>query len=169
MININNYEVWFVTGSQHLYGEKTLAQVAENSKTIADAMGLALPIKVIYKPVLTGPDAIATLCREANNSPSCIGLICWMHTFSPAKMWIGGFWQDADVQNELSVWTRVAAGWIFAGGAHHTCFTQEITQQYLEIFAEMAGMECVVIGKDSMVDQIRKELRWNEAYYDRGR
>ena len=90
MINLKQLEAWFVTGSQHLYGPKTLAQVAANSQKIAKALGSALPVKVVFKPVQTTPDAISQLCREANNDPKCIGLICWMHTFSPAKMWIAG-------------------------------------------------------------------------------
>ena len=92
MIELKQYEAWFVTGSQHLYGEETLKQVAANSGQIARALGdaAAMPVKVVFKPVLTTPDAIAQLCREANNAPNCVGLICWMHTFSPAKMWIAG-------------------------------------------------------------------------------
>jgi L-arabinose isomerase len=92
MLNLNNFEVWFVTGSQHLYGEATLNKVAQHSNEIV--MWLAhsgkLPVKVIFKPVVTTPDAITSLCQEANNSHNCIGLITWMHTFSPAKMWIAG-------------------------------------------------------------------------------
>jgi L-arabinose isomerase len=92
MIDLKGYEIWFVTGSQHLYGPKTLEQVAEHSKEIAAALGASkhMPVKVVFKPVLTTPDAIRELCLEANSSKSCIGLITWMHTFSPAKMWIAG-------------------------------------------------------------------------------
>jgi L-arabinose isomerase len=90
MINLKQYELWFVTGSQHLYGPETLKQVAEDSKTIAAALSEKLPVTVVFKPVLTTPDAIHTLCLEANSAPNCIGLITWMHTFSPAKMWIAG-------------------------------------------------------------------------------
>jgi L-arabinose isomerase len=81
-----------VTGSQHLYGPKTLEQVAEHSREIAaalDASGISR-CKVVFKPVLTTPEAIRELCLEANSSKNCIGLITWMHTFSPAKMWIAG-------------------------------------------------------------------------------
>ena len=175
MINLQQYEAWFVTGSQDLYGEETLRQVASNSQQIAQALGgaAAVPVRVVFKPVLTTPDAISQLCREANNSPNCVGLICWMHTFSPAKMWIAGlsslrkplvhlhtqfnreipwnaidmnfmnlnqaahgdrefgfictrlrkaravvvgYWQDADVQDELGHWTRAAAAWADAQG-----------------------------------------------------
>lgn len=92
MIDLKQYEIWFVTGSQHLYGPKTLDQVAVHSREIAGALGASpeMPVKVIFKPVLTTPDAIKELCLEANSAQNCIGLITWMHTFSPAKMWIGG-------------------------------------------------------------------------------
>jgi L-arabinose isomerase len=92
MIDLKKYEVWFVTGSQHLYGPKTLEIVAEHSREIAAALGASthMPLSVVFKPVLTTPDAIRELCLAANSSPSCIGLITWMHTFSPAKMWIAG-------------------------------------------------------------------------------
>ena len=92
MIDLKQYEVWFVTGSQHLYGPKTLETVAEHSGAIASAFGNSqhLPVNVVFKPVLTTPDAIRELCLEANSSKNCIGLITWMHTFSPAKMWIAG-------------------------------------------------------------------------------
>ncbi len=91
-IELKKLEIWFVTGSQHLYGEETLKQVAEHSKTIAKAFDdhekIAIP--VVFKPVLTTPDDIYQLLMKANATPQCIGLICWMHTFSPAKMWIRG-------------------------------------------------------------------------------
>jgi L-arabinose isomerase len=83
-------EIWFLTGSQHLYGPETLKQVAANSQAIAGGLGEKLPLPVVFKPVLTTPDAIRTTILEANANPDCAGLILWMHTFSPAKMWIGG-------------------------------------------------------------------------------
>lgn len=92
MISFDNFEAWFVTGSQHLYGEETLKQVAEDSQKIAQALSESakIPVKIVFKPVLKTPDEIYKLCLEANASPNCIGLITWMHTFSPAKMWIAG-------------------------------------------------------------------------------
>ena len=92
MIDLNGFEVWFVTGSQHLYGEKALSEVAEHSQKIAEGLTHSgkLPVKVIFKPVVTTPQAIYDLCTEANNARACIGLITWMHTFSPGKMWING-------------------------------------------------------------------------------
>ena len=90
--NIPPCEIWFITGSQHLYGPETLKQVADHSQKIAEGLSRSksIPLKVIYKPILTGPEEIRKICQEANNSPECAGLIAWMHTFSPAKMWIGG-------------------------------------------------------------------------------
>ena len=176
MVNLNEFEVWFVTGSQDLYGEDTLKKVAEHSKEMAQQMtgSEKLPVKVIFKPVVTSPDAITRLCREANNDQNCIGLITWMHTFSPAKMWIAGlnalqkpfvhlhtqynrdlpwadidmdfmnlnqsahgdrefgfigsrmrlsrkvivgFWQDDDVLSSLATWMRAACAWHDAQGA----------------------------------------------------
>ncbi len=90
--NLKELEAWFVTGSQHLYGEETLQQVDKNSQEIAAALDQsnAIPVKIIFKPVLTTPEAIHTLCQEASTAENCIGLITWMHTFSPARMWIAG-------------------------------------------------------------------------------
>ncbi len=92
MISLKQYQIWFVTGSQDLYGPETLKQVAAHSQEVARALNdaPALPVKVVYKPVLTTPDSIAALCQEANNARNCIGLITWCHTFSPSKMWIQG-------------------------------------------------------------------------------
>ncbi|MGN6325322.1 L-arabinose isomerase [Pseudolysinimonas sp.] len=84
--------VWFLTGSQGLYGEETLRQVAEQSKTVA--AGLAgsadIPVTVEWKPVLTDPESIRRAMLDANADDAVIGVITWMHTFSPAKMWISG-------------------------------------------------------------------------------
>lgn len=91
-MKIASKEIWFVTGSQHLYGPETLKQVASNSKNIVDGLNGSgqLPINMVFKPIVTTPDDILKLCREASNDPSCIGLVAWMHTFSPSKMWIAG-------------------------------------------------------------------------------
>jgi L-arabinose isomerase len=92
MIELSQFEIWFVTGSQHLYGDETLKQVAANAEKIASFLGQCshIPVKVVFKPVVTGSHGVSSVCLEANNSQNCIGLICWMHTFSPAKMWIAG-------------------------------------------------------------------------------
>ena len=85
-------EAWFVTGSQELYGEEVLLQVASDSTAIIEGLNASgkLPIPVAFKPVLKSPEAIFNLVQEANSDPNCVGLIAWMHTFSPAKMWIHG-------------------------------------------------------------------------------
>lgn len=92
MINLKKYEVWFVTGSQHLYGEETLKVVAQHSEEIAQSFNNApqIPVVVTFKPVVTTPDDIYAICQAANTDANCIGIVAWMHTFSPAKMWIRG-------------------------------------------------------------------------------
>jgi L-arabinose isomerase len=176
MIDLKQFEIWFVTGSQHLYGPQTLQTVAEHSREIAAALGDSpeMPVNVVFKPVLTTAEDIRALCLEANSTDNCIGLITWMHTFSPAKMWIAGLtslkkpfvhlhtqfnreipwseidmdfmnlnqsahgdrefgfigsrlrlerkvvvghWQDDEVQRELGVWARAAAAWADWQGA----------------------------------------------------
>jgi L-arabinose isomerase len=89
---LGDLEVWFLTGSQHLYGEETLRQVAAQSAAVAVALDAApvVPVKIVWKPVLTDPDAIRRTILEANAADTVIGVITWMHTFSPAKMWISG-------------------------------------------------------------------------------
>jgi L-arabinose isomerase len=170
MEDLKKLEVWFVTGSQHLYGEETLKQVAEHSTQIARSLDKdpSIPVRVVFKPVVKSPEEIYQLCVEANTTTTCIGIITWMHTFSPAKMWIGGLkvlhkpllhlhtqfnrdipwssidmdfmnlnqsahgdrefgfmvsrmrmnrkvvvghWQDTEVVKSVSVWMRAAAGW----------------------------------------------------------
>src|SRR3569623_98180 len=85
-------ELWFLTGSQNLYGEETLAQVAEQSQAVAAVLqGAAeIPLPIVWKPVQKTPEAIRQACIDATADPRCAGVIVWMHTFSPAKMWIGG-------------------------------------------------------------------------------
>jgi L-arabinose isomerase len=176
VINFKGLEVWFVTGSQHLYGEAALKKVGEHSKEMAQGMVKSgkLPLRVVFKPVVTTPEAITELCQEANNARNCVGIITWMHTFSPAKMWIAGlnalrkpfvhlhtqynrdlpwseidmdfmnlnqsahgdrefgyigsrmrlnrkvivgFWQDDDVLSSLATWMRAACAWHDAQGA----------------------------------------------------
>ncbi|NIG55922.1 L-arabinose isomerase [Chitinophaga sp. Cy-1792] len=92
MIDLKKLEVWLITGSQHLYGEEALKQVAAHSKEIAAALhdDSQVPVSVVYKPVVTTPEEIYAVCMEANAAANCIGVMLWMHTFSPAKMWIRG-------------------------------------------------------------------------------
>jgi L-arabinose isomerase len=170
MFDLGGLEAWFITGSQHLYGEETLAKVAEHSEQIVRGLSESrhIPVRIVSKPVMTTPEAMYELALEANNAKNCIGLIAWMHTFSPAKMWIAtlkalnkpfvhlhtqfnrelpwstidmdfmnlnqsahgdrefgfigsrmrlnrkiivGHWQDPDVHAELAGWTRAAFAW----------------------------------------------------------
>ena len=84
--------VWLVTGSQELYGPGPLKRVAENSRTIARSLNSKrwLPLPGVFKALLTTSEDVRALCMEANQSPECAGLVLWMHTFSPSRMWIGG-------------------------------------------------------------------------------
>jgi L-arabinose isomerase len=90
--DLREFEVWFLTGSQHLYGEETLRQVAAQSAEVAGALDAAdaVPVKVVWKPVLTDADSIRRTMLEANLADQVVGVVAWMHTFSPAKMWIAG-------------------------------------------------------------------------------
>ena len=181
MINLKSFEVWFATGSQHLYGEETLKQVAVHSEQIAAYFNQhkKIPVKVVFKPVLKSTEEIYSLCAEANHNKECIGVIAWMHTFSPAKMWINGlkilhkpllhlhtqfnrdipwadidmdfmntnqsahgdrefgfivsrmrlrrkvvvgYWQDENVIDKIKGWARTAAGWADWQGAKFVRF-----------------------------------------------
>jgi L-arabinose isomerase len=110
---LDGLEVWFVTGSQQLYGEETLARVAEQSRGIAEVLGAAadIPVRVVWKPVLTDPDGIRRLVLEANGDDTVVGLIAWMHTFSPAKMWIGGLRALGKPLLHLHTQANVALPW----------------------------------------------------------
>ncbi|MGI8332885.1 L-arabinose isomerase [Actinomadura scrupuli] len=92
MSSVTKSQVWFLTGSQHLYGPDTLDEVAHQSQQIGRMLADSgrISAEIVWKPVLTDAVAIRTVMQEANADPSCIGVIAWMHTFSPAKMWITG-------------------------------------------------------------------------------
>jgi L-arabinose isomerase len=92
MKKITQNEVWSITGSQHLYGEETLAKVSEHSEVIAKELNQsdAISVKIIFKPIVKTTEEIFQICQDANQAVNCIGIITWMHTFSPAKMWING-------------------------------------------------------------------------------
>lgn len=166
----NKSSIWFVTGSQHLYGEEALKEVADDARRIVQALNAAqdIPVEVRFRNVVTSSDEIENTCLQASADPDCIGLIVWMHTFSPAKMWIRGLsslkkpfvhfhtqgnrdipwssidmdfmnlnqaahggrefgficsrmriertvivghWQDPEVLNRLGIWARAAIGW----------------------------------------------------------
>lgn len=170
MIDLSALELWFVPGSQLLYGEAALTKVAEHAREIASTVSTSptMPVRVICKPVMTGTESIRQLCLDANSAANCVGIVTWMHTFSPSQMWISGlrllrkplahlhtqfnrelpwstidmdfmnlnqsahgdrefgfitsrmrlhpkviagFWQDEDVLAELATWARAACAW----------------------------------------------------------
>ena len=92
MKNLQASEIWYITGSQHLYGEETLKQVTAHSQKVVNELNgskkMALPL--VFKSLVTKPEEIRRVCQEASSDPNCASLILWMHTFSPSKMWIGG-------------------------------------------------------------------------------
>ncbi|MFB2119244.1 L-arabinose isomerase [Parapedobacter sp. 2B3] len=92
MIDLKQLEVWFLTGSQHLYGEETLKQAAVHAEEIAGYLNRAaqVPVAIVFKPIVKTSDEIYDAIAAANHTPACIGIITWMHTFSPGKMWIRG-------------------------------------------------------------------------------
>ncbi|MDU4855555.1 MAG: L-arabinose isomerase, partial [Clostridioides difficile] len=91
MLKLKNYEFWFVTGSQPLYGPEVIDQVSDNSKKVVEGLNAKkLPYKIVFKKVATDSKSIQEVCNEANMNENCAGIITWMHTFSPAKMWIHG-------------------------------------------------------------------------------
>lgn len=87
MIDLQQLEVWFVTGSQHLYGDETLRMVAEHSQTIATSLNDAkqIPVRVVFKPTVKTTEEIYAVCQEANTDVKCIGIVAWMHTFCRLK------------------------------------------------------------------------------------
>ena len=89
---MESLELWFLTGSQELYGQQVLDKVADDAGQIARTLdaSAAIPVRIIDRPVVTSSDDVRRACIEANASDSCIGVIAWMHTFSPARMWISG-------------------------------------------------------------------------------
>ena len=88
----NAQQVWFVIGTQHLYGAETLRQVEQHARQVMEGLNQAgtLPVSLVLKPLVKSPDEALALCRAANHDNQCVGIITWLHTFSPAKMWIGG-------------------------------------------------------------------------------
>jgi L-arabinose isomerase len=112
-IDLSRHTVWFVTGSQRLYGDETLRRVAEQSRAIAAELGAStdVPVRVEWRPVLTGPDEIRRAVLEANADDAVLGVIAWMHTFSPAKMWIAGLEALAKPLLHLHTQANVALPW----------------------------------------------------------
>ncbi|MCW2818411.1 MAG: L-arabinose isomerase, partial [Marmoricola sp.] len=106
-------QVWFLTGSQGLYGDDVLDQVARQSREVSDALGASahVPATIVAKPVLTDAAAIRSVMLAANADDACVGVITWMHTFSPAKMWITGLDQLRKPMLHLHTQANVALPW----------------------------------------------------------
>ncbi len=111
--SFDGQEIWFLTGSQGLYGEETLAQVAEQSQAVARGIDESdlVPVRVVWKPVLTDSEGIKDRLVEANSDKACIGVVAWMHTFSPAKMWIRGLDALAKPLLHLHTQANVSLPW----------------------------------------------------------
>ena len=90
--DLEQYEIWFVPGSHALYGDVALGHVDEHAREIAAALDGAseIPVRIVVKPVVISADAIRKVCAQADSTDNCVGVIVWMHTFSPAKNWIAG-------------------------------------------------------------------------------
>ena len=169
-IDLSRLEVWFVVGAQSLYGEGPLGTVADHAREMTNALSSVpgMPVKIVCQPVMVTAESVLEMCLDANRSRNCIGIITWMHTFSPAQMWIpglralrkplahlhtqfnrdlpwstidmdfmnlnqsahgdrefgfigsrlridrkviAGYWQDQDVRDQLTTWTRAACAW----------------------------------------------------------
>jgi L-arabinose isomerase len=104
--DLAQFEVWFATGSQDLYGPETLAQVAEQSKQVVALLNKSsdIPVTIVWKPVLKSSDAIRRFFLDANSADNVLGVVAWMHTFSPSKMWIAGL--DANDKPMLHLHTQ---------------------------------------------------------------
>nr|HET6904557.1 L-arabinose isomerase [Ktedonobacteraceae bacterium] len=236
-IDLKQFEVWFVTGSQQLYGPETLEKVAQHAEEIAQGLAHAehIAVNIVLKPVLTTPEAIRQLCLEANADKNCVGLITWMHTFSPAKMWIAGLtalqkpfvhlhtqynrdipwadidmdfmnlnqsahgdrefgfigsrlrlsrkvvvghWQDEGVQHRLGTWARAACAWADAQGARIARFGDNMrevavtegdkVEAQIRLGYDVSGygvgdlVDAVKQVTDSEIDQLVKD--YNEQY-----
>ena len=92
MNGFENYEVWWVTGAQLLYGGDAVVKVDSHSREMVEGLNNSgrLPVKVVYKGTANSSKEVTEVMRQANNDARCIGVITWMHTFSPAKNWIRG-------------------------------------------------------------------------------
>ena len=238
MIDLKSLEVWFITGSQHLYGEETLNKVTDHSKNITSFISNAteIPVTVVWKPTVKTPEEIYAVCEEANQKKNCVGVILWMHTFSPAKMWIRGLkilqkpilhlhtqfnkdipwseidmdfmnlnqsahgdrefgyiltrmniprktvvghWQDSIVLKQIGAWTRAAAGWSDWQGARFVRFGDNMRYVAVtegdKVEAEMKFgysvnthgvgdlVEYINTVKDNEIDQLVKEYEKSYA------
>lgn len=226
--SLKTLEVWFITGSQFLYGEETMEAVEQHSQQIVRELDASsdIPVSVVFKPVLKTPEEITHVCQDANSRENCIGVVAWMHTFSPAKMWIGGLkilrkpllhlhtqfnrdipwkeidmnfmnlnqsahgdrefgfimsrmrlnrkvivghWQDKGVHERLNTWMRAAAAWHDWQGARFCRFGDNMRQVAVtegdKVEAEIRFGYCVNgYGVGDLVKRI-KEVQDGDIHY----
>ncbi|WP_345609885.1 L-arabinose isomerase [Pseudonocardia adelaidensis] len=157
-------QVWFLTGSQGLYGEETLQQVAQQSQEIAKVLDEALPVDLTWKPVLTDSEGIHRTMLAANADPDCIGVIAWMHTFSPARMWIHGL--DAlrkpllhlhTQANQALPWSTIDMDFMNLNQAAHG------DREFGYIQARLGVVRKIVAGHVSDAGVQRKVAAWTRA------
>ena len=167
--------IWFVTGSQHLYGPRVLEQVAKNSTEIAAGLtdSELVSAEVQARGVVTTPEEILRVCREANSDENCIGLILWMHTFSPAKMWIAGLkaldkpWMHLHTQFGAELpWSGIDMNYMNLNQSAHG------DREFGHIGARLRIDRKVVVGhwkskavQLSIDDWIRAAVGWDEAQH----
>jgi len=159
-------QIWFVTGSQSLYGEETLKQVAEQSTAVMNelASGMSAPAELVWKPVVTTPEAIRQVIMEANASDDCIGVITWMHTFSPAKMWISGLdtlqkpMLHLHTQaNQSLPWATIDMDFMNLNQAAHG------DREYAHILSRMDIQRKIVVGHPGDAEVVGRVTRWAYA------
>ncbi|MEX0584371.1 MAG: L-arabinose isomerase, partial [Natronospirillum sp.] len=146
--------IWFITGSQHLYGQKVLQQVSANSQALVTGLNeqAQLPLPLTFKSIATTPEEIHRLCLDASGDESCLGVIFWMHTFSPAKMWIKG------LQALQKPWMHL-----------HTQFNEElpwpsIDMDYMNLHQSAHGdREFGFIGTRLGIDRFVTVGRWQDT------
>jgi len=167
MAKVNKkYEVWFLTGSQNLYGEETLKQVAEQSKQVLAELqkNVSAPVELVWKPVLKTPDAIRRQMLDASSDDNCIGVITWMHTFSPAKMWIAGL--DAlqkpllhlhTQANQSLPWATIDMDFMNLNQAAHG------DREYAHMVSRMSVARKIVVGEPASKSVGSRVTAWTYA------
>jgi L-arabinose isomerase len=164
--NSSPKEIWFLTGSQNLYGEQTLIEVAAQSEKVASelATGLGSGAKLVWKPVLKTPEAIRRAMLDASSDDNCIGVITWMHTFSPAKMWIAGL--DALQKPLLHLhtqagqslpWSTIDMDFMNLNQAAHG------DREYGHIVSRMAIARKIVVGHPTEASVKERVNQWSIA------
>lgn len=166
-------QVWFVTGSQHLYGPKVLGTVAQDSEIIVAGLNSSgrLPVDLVVKPTVKTPEEIFAVCQQANADANCVGLVLWMHTFSPAKMWIAGLgelrkpWLHLHTQFNADIpWADIDMNYMNTHQSAHGC------REFGFIGTRMRKERKVVVGhwqNPTVVEQLdnwcRAALGWAES------